>query len=73
MCELFDSPACYLLNVIESAPLHLCRVPSVAPAAPPPLVLVRSQVESLTCANGLGWLFFWAAEAFPSLNTRSSP
>lgn len=36
MCELFDSPACYLFRVIESAPLHLCRVPSVAPAAPPP-------------------------------------
>lgn len=61
MCELFDSPACYLFRVIESGPLHLCTVPSVAPAAPPPLALVvleAAQVESLTCANGLGWLFF---------------
>lgn len=73
MCELFDSPACYLLRVIESAPLHLCRVPSVAPAACPPLPWSLSRplrFEPLTCANA--WVvIFLGAEAFPSLNTYS--
>jgi hypothetical protein len=57
MCELFDSPACYLFRVIESAALHLCRVPSVAPGAFTPLALVvleAAQVMSLTCASPLG-------------------